>query len=450
MRPAISDPPGKAPSPVPLPKTIAAGVPDPLTGHEPRNFAVMALYQVAMRTGWIFKTESIIMPAVLDSIGGAGWLRGCLPMLNRFGLSVPPLLMARRIKVTRRKKWALAGCSLLMAVAFLTLSAIWSVTGGGASRWLPLTFLTIYAAFFMCTGVNQLAFGTLQGKLIRTTYRGRLMLAANGLGATSAITCALLFLPLWLRPEGSNFGMVFGFAGASFAIGAIIALLLAEPADNYRQPPSRALHLLSTAWWTVRGDPRFRRLALIAMLFGCSIMLFPHYQALGRGNRPGFDQLVSWVILQNAGTALFSLPAGPLADRYGNRLVLRLALLGICAAPLSALLLVGIRLTGNAVYSLVFVLVGLTPVTIKTLNNFTLEFCSPADHPRYLSTLSLCMAAPVFLSPLVGWLTDLVGFEAVFIAVAGLVFGGWLLTFGLHEPRHYITDQPGTTPVAGE
>ena len=55
------------------------------------NFCVIALYQVVMRTGWIFKTESVIMPAVLDSLGGSGWLRGLLPPLNRFGQSIPPL-----------------------------------------------------------------------------------------------------------------------------------------------------------------------------------------------------------------------------------------------------------------------------------------------------------------------------------------------------------------------
>jgi len=53
--------------------------------REPRNFAVIAWYQIVIRVGWIFKTERIIMPAFLDYIGGSAWLRGCLPVLNRFG-----------------------------------------------------------------------------------------------------------------------------------------------------------------------------------------------------------------------------------------------------------------------------------------------------------------------------------------------------------------------------
>ena len=63
---------------------------------------------------------------------------------------------------------------------------------------------------------------------------------------------------------------------------------------------------------------------------------------------------------------------------------------------------------------------------------------SPAEHPRYLSTLSLSIAAPALLSPLAGLAIDLVGFEAVFLIVALLVFCGWLLSLGLEEPRHHL------------
>ena len=74
-----------------------------------RNFSLISLYQIVVRTGWIFKTESIVMPAVLDVMGGSGWLRGCLPMLNRFGQSIPPMLASDRIRRTAYKKQILAG-----------------------------------------------------------------------------------------------------------------------------------------------------------------------------------------------------------------------------------------------------------------------------------------------------------------------------------------------------
>ena len=79
-------------SPAPLGQTIASDTRDEIQNSESEirgNFFKIALFQITLRTGWIFKTESIVMPAVMDSISGAGWLRGFLPVLNRFGRSGP-------------------------------------------------------------------------------------------------------------------------------------------------------------------------------------------------------------------------------------------------------------------------------------------------------------------------------------------------------------------------
>ena len=93
--------------------------------REPRNLAVLAVHQIILRVGWIFKTESVIMPAFLDTIAGAGWLRGCLPVLNRFGQSIPPVLYADQLRRARLKKRVLATCVMLMAVPFAILAAVW-------------------------------------------------------------------------------------------------------------------------------------------------------------------------------------------------------------------------------------------------------------------------------------------------------------------------------------
>ena len=45
------------------------------------------------------------------------------------------------------------------------------------------------------------------------------------------------------------------------------------------------------------------------------------------------------------------------------------------------------------------------------------------------------MAMPIFASPLVSPLINAVGFEAVYLGVVALLIPGWLLSFGLIEPR---------------
>lgn len=391
-----------------------------------------------MRVGWIFKTESIIMPAVLDAIGGDAWLRGMLPLLNRFGQSVPPLLAARQIKILPQKKWAQAFCTLLMAGCFITLSAVFTFATNAPSWFLPATFLVCYFFFFMATGVNLLTFNTLQGKLIKPTHRGRLLMWANIVGASAAIACALYLMPQWLTESGGDFKMLFAVSACCFVVAAIIATTLAEPSDRYTQVRSSVADLFRNAWRLVRYEPTFRLLAIVASLFGVSIMLFPHYQSLGRESLDlSFRELVTWVVVQNAGTAMFSFIVGPIADRFGNRLVLNIVLLAVGAAPLFALSLAYLGPIAANGYVLVFLLVGMTPVTIRALNNYTLEIVKPSEHPHYLSSLSLCIGAPILLSPVLGLFVDHFGFTAPFLVVSGMVLIAWLLTFWLPEPRHW-------------
>lgn len=416
-----------------------------------KNFGLAVLYMVFMRTGWIFKTESIIMPAVLDVIGGSGWLRGCLPMLNRFGQSVPPLLASNQIRNARFKKYRLFTTTLMMGLCFLVLSGIWWLTSGEKNWWMPFVFLVIYGIFFSSTGINQLVLYTVSGKLIRVVRRGRLALLGTVFGATTAVLCAWFLLNLWLVDGNgaeskvadgtqSNFVAIFAFTGMAFVMAAIVALFMEEHPDEEHEQGRGGVALFRSAVSTVIHDSNFRTVTMIGALFGMYLTLFPHYQRLGRDRLDlGLTALIPWVLAQNIGAALFSIPSGWIADRFGNRLVLRVMMLVLCVAPIMALGLARLGDVGQPWFTVVFCLLGLTPVTMRILNNYTLELVENRDHPRYLSTLSIAMAVPpVLLSPLFGALIDWISFEFVFCVVVICVFCGWMLTFRIDEPRRRL------------
>ena len=407
--------------------------------HEPHNIVVLAAHQIMIRIAWVFKTESVIMPAFMDHIAGAGWLRGCLPVLSRIGLSIPPLLVAEKLKQTGRKKWMLLSSSLVMALPFLLLASIWYAVDDKRQTWLAVAFLLLYLFFFCAVGINTLAFGTVQGKLIRANRRGRLMSISGVIGTFFSVLALLSLMTGWLERDDGGFGLIFGFTGLGFVIGGVIVGAIKESADPTAATKWMVKERFRQAWKIYSGDTGFRRLVMVAVCFCPLMLLFPHYQTLGRDGdtiQQSAADLMIWVVTQNVAVGVYSFAAGTLADRFGNRLVLRLELLVGAATPLVALLMAGkFGDLGMSSYWVTFALLGVAPVTLRTLVNFSLELTEPANHPQYVSTLSLCAAVPFLASPFIGYLVDLVGFRPVFLCSSLVVSAGFVMTLRLPEPR---------------
>lgn len=411
---------------------------------EPHNLLALSAFSMLLRFAWIFKTESVIIPAFMDSIAGAGWLRGCLPVLNRFGQSLPPIFFARRLRAARVKKWSLLGTSAGLGLSMLAVAAIWTATDDKRHPWLPPAFLVLYLIFFASNGLNQQVFGTLQGKLIQPNRRGELLGLSGIGGSITSVIAAWFLLQRWLDLPDHGFGYIFGFSGLGFLLAGSMSFFVREPADVVHVEATERRGGLRESFDLFRRDRDFRRLAIVAMLFIAIQLLFPHFQALGRKHiepeQVGF-QLMLWVIAQNIAVGLFSWISGKLADRFGNRLSLRLQVLETAFVPLLALLFTsGFDAFGPQYFWVTFFFLGLTPVTIKTLTNYTLELTEPKQHPLYVATLHACLAVPFLFSPLVGWLVDLLGFHNVFVGISGVILLGWLASLRLTEPRHRPLD----------
>ena len=421
-------------------------------GREARNTLWLELYQVVARVGWIFKTETIIMPAVLDAVVDSGLLRGLLPVLNRGGQSVPPLFAAGPLARVSRKKWPLVLTSLASAACFGLLAVAWPALAATRPDLLAVLFLVLYALFSAMNGLNQLVLAALQGKLISPGHRGRAMVVSVAFGSVLAIVAAALLLGPWLA-EPDGFPKIFAATGVFFALAAIAPVFLDEPADT---PPSAAVtagrsggivgslfeHVgEGIASWrqTLRRDRPLLRLCVVAACFSAVLMLFPHYQAFARdrlGSRTA--SLLTWVIVQNAATGVVSLVAGPLSDRRGTRIVLVWLVALSSLTPLVVTLLSFVP-HGRAVewFWIVYVPLGLNPISLKIFTNYALELApAAADHPRYVSIVGAALALPFVISPLVGMGVDWLGFRPVFIVGAAVIAAGAFFALGLPEPRH--------------
>ena len=407
--------------------------------EEPRNLFVLVLHSVFLRIGWIFKTESVIVPAFLDAISGSGWIRGWLPILNRVGQSIPPLIFAPTLRDQRVKKWSLLATTGMMAVLFLILASYLAVNSAPYPNWLPYGFLVLYLLFFSATGLNQLVFGVIQGKLIRPHRRGRLMALSGIIGSIGAIACAWTLLQSWCNRADGGFSLIFGFTGGGFVVAAATVWLVREPADATASRSPSVNHF-GNAWRVLKADKHLRRLSLVAMMFVTAHVLLPHYQRLGRNHFAGEDTpFMVWVVAQNAGAGMLSVLAGWIADRFGNRLAIRIMVAGAAISPLVALLQTRGGMGSMNNYWVTFFVLGALPTTFKTLSNYALELTERKNHAQYISTLKLCMTIPLLGSPLIGWLTEptQLGFTVVFAFTSAITWVGAVMTFWMIEPRRH-------------
>ncbi len=409
--------------------------------HAKSNFVSIALFQIFLRIGWIFKTETVIMPAVLDLIGGGGWLRGYLPMLNRFGQSIPGVLLSDQIRNLPRKKFALFLTTLAMGVCFLVLAGVWAATDGKfvGMAWV---FLIVYAIFFIATGLAQLLSNTLIGKLVVPTIRGKLAATSSIVGGTIAVLSAWFLLQRWLGESSGRFEWIFGFTGLAFCVAAVVSLTLSETVDTNPVEVKSIRSRLRCVLEPVKSDRNVRCLMILAGMFGMGIVLMPHYQNIARERLGlGLRSLIYWVIAQNIGASLLTIPLGWLADRAGNRIVLKLLMFMMCVIPLLALGLSRMGKTGEFLFPVVFFLLGLTPIALRFLTNYTLEMTSRENHPLYLSTLGLFVSVPVMASSVIlGALVDIAGFETVFLTIFCFLLCGFGMTFQLIEPRTRLSE----------
>ncbi len=401
--------------------------------HEKRNLIVFALNQILMRLGWMFKSESVVIPAFIDVYTSSGTIRGLLPLILRIGQSLPQFLVAQRVARMPKKQGFFILTGFGFAIPWFVLSGMLSLT-----RWsgnvIVAVFLVLCTLHWLAVGCNHLANGTLQGKLISPNKRGRLLAYSNIIGCTLAIGVAFYLLPRWLSGSAPRYALLFSATAFFFGVAAAVSFWFRELPS---QPEGTApfFKFLGEALLSLRYDRNFRRFAVVILLFYSIWPLFPHYTVFGTrtlGLVPsGF---VTLIIAQNASNAIGAGIMGNIADRSGNRFVLRILILISACMPLLA---VGISRmpTGAQFYWIIFALMGFTPVSARIVTNYTLEIAPQEKHPQYLGVMSLFQAIPLLVSPLIGALIEGFAFEPVFIGGGVLVLIGFLLTFRLAEPR---------------
>ena len=428
--------------PMPAEPPAAAG----LSADDEHNLRTLAGFHIALRAGWIFKVESVIMPAVLDLISGSAAVRGWLPILNKLAQSSTPLLLSSWVRKRPRKVRVLTASSAAMSLCFLFLAGLWTLRGRVDPSLLTFGYLLLYTGFFAASGLSVLAFNTVQGKLVPVRRRGRLLWLSGLFGSGLSVVLALLLMPRWLRiPNGDGFLYFFLAASVGFAVACGLTLCVREQMSPTAAEPTE--RRWSRIGRLLRTNRDFRMAAIVCTTAVTGQILFPHYQSLGRAAADYTPaRLLEWILVQNIAVGVYSPVAGLVADRFGNRRALRVAI-GLSTLPPLLMVAFSQQWLPSNWFSLTFLVLGLAPVLQKTIFNYVLELVPADDHPLALATMQVCLIGPFVLAPIAGFALDRVdspaGLSWIAGGVAAVVATAAIGTIWLAEPRDATeTHQP--------
>ncbi len=405
--------------------------------HFRRNFLILAFMAISRRVGWIFKTESIIMPGFIYTLTDSSAIRGLLPLISRSGRSFPQFIIAHWVNRLKLKWPAIFAASLVMAMTWGGLSFMIFLFPGARSYIILIAFFLTYALFWIANGGAILLEGVLHGKLVPANRRGRLLAASNAIGCLLAIVAVYFLLERWLDSGNSGYSMIFGATSVLFFVSAFSVLAIKEPPHLSEENSRTFRSFVVDSASIISTDKNFRRLIYVISMFYAFHFLFPHYtvfgmQSLGLKGR----SFISFLIAQNTVNALGSLIMGYMADRRGNKNVLTILIVAGGCVPLLALGIAALPTSlGRNLYWLVFACIGVAPVLQRILVNYVLEICPAERHSQYLGTMNLILMLPTMASPLVGYAIDYFSFRPIFIVCSMIVFCGAILSLKLDEPR---------------
>lgn len=321
-------------------------------------------------------------------------------------------------------------------------------SGLGRLFWLPILaspFLFYaplpYVIFFflcsrLCESATEPAATTLIADAVPSEQRGAftsLRLRVIGGFGIAAMSIGGLWLKQFPKESPVGFALMFGFAIILGLASAIIMRRIKEP-----KYPDHHHHSLSE-FFTIRGE--LRRFVLFAVAFNFAFMLASPFFAVYMLKNLGISYeyygiVTSITILAQLLTSGF---IGRLADKYGDKPIAILGVLGTTLVPLAFLgittkniwLLVPAQLLSGVVWAAADI----------SRFNLLLDLTEPKRRAIQIAEYNLYANIPLIIAPILGgWISEhmifvLSGIPLIFVMSSALRLLSVFFLFSIKEPR---------------
>ncbi len=364
-----------------------------------------------------FASFSTVIPLFVSTMTDSAILIGLIPAIHSVGWQLPQLLLANKVAQQRQFKPMVLLNTIHERVPFLGLAIIAGLIPViGKEVALPLTFLMLIWQG-LGGGITANAWQTMIGKIIPANNRGMFFGAqSSALSLLASVGAVIAGFILAKYKNSTGFSLCFFLASINLVISFIAIALTREPVNAPVETSLNPTNFLAGVGKILKKDKNFRWYLIARMLCQLSVMGFAFYTVYAVRYHGVSEVGVGWMTSVLLGTQIIVNPLlGWLGDRWGHHGLIEI---GFIAATLSTLTAWWAPAPGW--FYLTFTLAGIANVAIWTIGMaILLEFGNETERPTYIGMANTLVAPVTILAPFLGgWLADMAGYQAAFLASA--------------------------------
>ena len=394
--------------------------------HASRNFRFGVGNGIAFTVVDALIAPSLVLAWFINRLGAPNVLVGLLPAILAGGWFLPQMLVATRVQGRKYMMsiYTRVGTTRAVVMGLIALSTLLLAEWPGM---LLVVFFTLYTVYGFSAGFSGIPWLEVVGKVIAPRRRGSFFGMRNFWGGLLALLIAapvgaILSEDLWGLTFPYNFAFLFAVTTVCVALGVWSWSSIREPAATVTSPPLNLRQLWQRGVRAVREDRDYRSFMMARILISLASVADPFYVVYAKTHLGAPPEAVGLYLgALSIASLLSNFLWSPLADRAGNRQLMVLTVLSVCLVPGSALT---ISLVAGAtpsdwlftLFAVVFVLSGLAAGASRIINNNMLLTIAPrAELVNYVGFLNTVLGVVIFVPVLGGLLSDLVGYEALFV-----------------------------------
>ncbi|HET9495897.1 MAG TPA: MFS transporter [Chloroflexia bacterium] len=398
--------------------------------HASSNFRKGVLNGVVFTMIEALIAPSLVLAWYINGLGAPNALVGLLPAILAGGWFLPQMFVASRVQGRPYMKAFYRNVGIARAL-FMAVLAVLTVVFAAQPVVLLVVFFAFFTLYSFSAGISGIPWYEMISKTISPRRRGTFFGLRNFWGGLVALGVAAPVGAIMSEQIGLafpyNFALIFGLTAAAVLVGVYAWSSIHEPAAATTAKPMSVRQLFRRGREAFRTDRDYRSFMVARVLISLAAIADPFYVVYAK-NVLGAPAATVGLYLGASSVAslLSNFFWSPLSDRASNRTVMTMTVLATALVPLTA---VAISLFVGQVdntflftsFTLVFVLGGLAVGASRIVNNnMLLTVAPPAELATYVGFLNTVLGVVIFVPVLGGLLTDLVGYEPLFLTSVGL------------------------------